>query len=191
MKLHGSYTSPYVRHCRIALAQTDQDFELVETDYAASARQSPAARVPFTTDGDRMLTDSASILRLIRERAGQRFFPDLEDYDLFLLANTGLDTAINLFLLERDGLGPTQSPYLARQQQRVDDVLKALDANEWVQRQDAAEPYSDGLLRVGCFVSWGLFRVRLSIDSHPNLRRLLARLDDDEYFSDTHPSKSP
>ena len=33
MKLFGSYTSPYVRHCRIVLAQNGQDCEFVETDY--------------------------------------------------------------------------------------------------------------------------------------------------------------
>ena len=63
MELFGSFTSPYVRHCRVVLAHTGLDCEFVETDYDQSAARSPTRRVPFLRDGDRMLTDSASILR--------------------------------------------------------------------------------------------------------------------------------
>ena len=38
MELFGSYTSPYVRHCRIALLETDTKFSLTETDYDTSAK---------------------------------------------------------------------------------------------------------------------------------------------------------
>ena len=91
MKLFGSYTSPYVRHCRIVLARNGQDCRFVETDYEQSAELSPARRVPFLYDDKLMLTDSASILRYLREKAGQPFFPDIRDYDLFLLVNTAMD----------------------------------------------------------------------------------------------------
>ena len=41
MKLYGSYTSPFVRHVRIALLETQQAFEFIETDQAGSSAQSP------------------------------------------------------------------------------------------------------------------------------------------------------
>ena len=52
MKLYGSFTSPFARHCRIVLLETGQACDFVETDYAASAAASPAKKVPFLQDGD-------------------------------------------------------------------------------------------------------------------------------------------
>lgn len=57
MKLFGSYTSPFVRHCRIVLALNEQKFELVPTDYAQSAQNSPAKRVPYFTHNGLKLHD--------------------------------------------------------------------------------------------------------------------------------------
>lgn len=74
MQLFGSYTSPFVRHCRIALIETGLDCEFVETDYAESARRSPTKKVPYLQDKDVMLFDSCSILKYLREKAGGTFF---------------------------------------------------------------------------------------------------------------------
>lgn len=187
MKLHGSYTSPYVRHCRIALAETGLDFEFVETDYAQSARLSPTRRVPFLHDGDLMLTDSTSILKYIRESGGQPFFPDVRDYDLFALANTALDSSVNLFLLEKDGVTPEHSNYLQRQADRVADALAALESRVG-DRPGNADSFTDGELRLGCFLSWGEFRQRLTPDDHPGLARFLNGLNDYRPFAATHPT---
>jgi len=102
----------------VALAETGSEYEFIETDYNQSAWLSPTARVPFLQDASLRLNDSASILHHIRERAGQPFLPDIVDHELFLLANTGLDSTVNLFLLERDGLRPDAVPYLSRQADR-------------------------------------------------------------------------
>lgn len=187
MQLFGSYTSPYVRHCRIVLAQTGLVYKFVETDYDKSAAMSPARRVPFLHDGDLTLTDSASILRYLREKAGQAFFPDIRDYDLFLLTNTALDSAVNLFILERDGLTPANSPYLERQHRRVQDSLAFLEDRVDV---DSADLASDMVLRLGCFLSWALFRERISLDDYPALAELKRRFEDVPAIAATHPSKS-
>lgn len=50
MRLFGSYTSPFVRHIRTALADTGMEYEFVETDCSNSAALSPAQRVPFLHD---------------------------------------------------------------------------------------------------------------------------------------------
>ncbi len=190
MKLYGSYFSPYVRHCRVALAETGLAYEFVETDYAQSARLSPAARVPFIEDGALRLTDSASILRHIRNRAGHHFMPDIQDYDLFLLANTGLDTTINLFLLEKDGLTPADVPYLARQEARVQSVLEELDARCAARHADFYPAFSDGLIRVACFLSWGGFRDRLSYAGFAHLEKLMRALDAWPLFAESDPRRS-
>jgi len=187
MKLFGSYTSPYVRHCRIVLAQTGQDCRFVETDYEQSAELSPARRVPFLYDDKLMLTDSASILRYLREKAGQPFFPDIRDYDLYLLVNTAMGSAVNLFLLERDGITPADCGYLVRQRGRVEDTLSFLDRQIGDGVPDAN---SDGMIRLGCFLSWALFRERISLDDHAALAQFQRQFESDPQIAATHPSRA-
>lgn len=78
MELYGSYTSPYVRHCRLAMLEAGLDFKFVETDALASARKSPTQKVPFLKDGDITLNDSCSIVKYVRERSGKRFLKILK-----------------------------------------------------------------------------------------------------------------
>lgn len=186
MKLYGSYTSPYVRHCRIVLAQTGQDCKFIETDYAQSAELSPARRVPFLYDAKLMLTDSASILRYLREKAGQAFFSDIGDYDLFLLVNTAMDSTVNLFLLERDGVTPAECSYLVRQKGRVEDTLAYLDRQIG---EGSNDTNSDGMIRLGCFLSWALFRERISLKDHSALAGFQRQFESDPEIAATHPAK--
>lgn len=189
MKLYGSDFSPYVRHCRVALAECEIPYEFIRVDHAQSARQSPTARVPFLEDGELRLNDSASILRHIRNQAGQAFMPDIEDYELFLLTNTGMDTSINLFLLEKDGLGPENVPYLDRQAARVKSVLEELDTRCGKLHDPIQAPFTDGLLRVGCYLRWALFRERFNIDPYPRLQRLLQVMEEWPLFAETDPRR--
>ncbi len=183
MQLFGSYTSPYVRHCRIALAETGLRCEFVESDTRTSAERSPSQKLPFLQDGELLLTDSASILRYLREKAGQSFFPSLRDFDDFCLANTLMDAAQNLLVLERDGLTPAQSPYLERQQRRIDTVLDAL-----AQRAPSNQPpFSDFELRLGCVLAWGRYRNRFSFQQYAGLTELLEGLDQYAPFAETAP----
>lgn len=188
MQLFGSYTSPFVRHIRIVLARTGIDCEFVETDYDQSAEQSPACRVPFLRDGARMLTDSLSILRHLRERAGEAFFSDLDEFDRFLLVDTALDACVNVFLLERDGVGPQQVPYLKRQSLRIRQCLQALEETV----DGASSPSLDGdfALRLGCFLSWALFRERLSLEEFPRLLEFQQHFEADALIAATHPPGS-
>ncbi|RZA06776.1 MAG: hypothetical protein EOO68_04495 [Moraxellaceae bacterium] len=78
MKLYGSYTSPFVRHCRIAILETHGECEFIETDQAVSAAKSPTKRVPFFEDGEIFLTDSNAILKYLREKSGQIYLADMQ-----------------------------------------------------------------------------------------------------------------
>ena len=115
-QLFGSYTSPYVRHCRIAFLQEEIPFEFVETSFQESADNSPTKRVPYLRDGNRFLTDSTAILCHIRNTGGKALFRDADEANRYFTADTALDTGINIFLLEKDGL--TESSYITRQKQR-------------------------------------------------------------------------
>lgn len=184
MKLFGSYTSPYVRHCRIVLAHLHKDFQFIPTDHAQSAEQSPTKRVPFLQDDAVMLYDSSSIIRYLREQQQQGFCDSVEDFDLFCMVNTALDATVNVFLLERDGITGEHSPYVVRQQQRVQAILNELNQREW----PLAGPYTDGQLRLACFLSWAQFRERINLGDYVQLQQFLRALNSQPWFANTHPA---
>ncbi len=181
MKLYGSYTSPYVRHCRIALIQGKMDWQFVEIDASESAERTPTKKVPFLHDGDIRLTDSCSILKYVREKSARHFFKDTHDYDLFCMANTVLDTSMNLFQLDRDGIDLTQGTYFGRQKQRIESALDAL--NDTVSRADRS--LTDGVLRLACLLEWGLFRHRFDLDTRKGLRQVIVLANEEAAFSST------
>lgn len=181
MQLYGSHTSPFARHCRIALLETQTACEFLTI--TTTTPKSPTDRIPFLRTDEMTLTDSSAIVRYIRAQAGADFLPDIVDYDRFLLINTALDTALNIFLLERDGVPPENSRYLARQQQRISSCLEHLNNIPL----PAAAPYNDMHLRLACFMDWCLFRRRLSFESYPTLTTFLADIQHYPPFADTAP----
>lgn len=183
MELYGSYTSPYVRHCRIVLMETGVDCTFIEIDHAASAENSPTRRMPFLRDEGITLTDSSSIVKYLRNKAGLVFLEDVAEYDHFCMINTALDTTVNLFMLEKDGVTPEKSPYLMRQKQRVVSTLEALDK----QPLPAQAPYNDAELRLACYLGWALFRKQVDLKPYPNLERFLKAVDNYDYFRVTAP----
>lgn len=183
MKLYGSYTSPFVRHCRIALLETGLDCEFIETDQASSAVKSPTKRVPFLEDGEVFLTDSSSILKYIREQAGQTFLASAQEYDQFCMATTALDATVNLFFLQRDGVDLEAYEYTRRQAARIESSLAEL--NQLPLPTQA--PYSDAQLRLACYLGWGLFRKRISIEGLENLQAFLAGINNYQPFINTTP----
>jgi glutathione S-transferase len=183
-ELFGSYTSPYVRHCRIAMMQLGHAFTLVETNNDASAKGSPTKRVPYLRDGDRFFTDSSSILQYVRRKAGQSFLADLEDAERFYLANTGLEATVNIFQLEKDGITPPQSPYLQRQAARAQSVLETLDTYNL---DTSGATTSDSVLRVACYLGWALFRKRFDLAPYRNLTAFVERAKSIPHFAETAP----
>ncbi|WP_158078578.1 glutathione S-transferase family protein [Microbulbifer mangrovi] len=184
MKLFGSLTSPYVRHCRLALMQSGLDWDMVELDiHSTTEPGTPTLRVPFLEDDGVKLTDSTSIVKYVREKSGRAFIPDAQDLDRYCLANTLMDAAINLFLLERSGLDVDANVYTRRQKLRVEKILEELDS------APLPEPgkLGDADYRVAVGVAWGVFRNRFSIDAHSNLQRLLEIAGQDEFFVETSP----
>ena len=194
MQLFGYKASPFVRHVRIALMQTQalrqtqNAAEFIEIDGDYSAKHSPSMKVPFLKDGNLTLTDSTSILRYIREHAGQKFLPNIQSLDTYCLINTLLDSTINIFLLERDGLDPKSEAYqniayLKRQHARIKNGLEHLNSlklNE--QTLDI-----DVQLRLDCFLAWGLFPKRFTLDNLPHLQAQLDATHHDELFTLTQP----
>jgi len=173
MELFGSYTSPYVRHCRIVLDQLGLNCDFIETDHAMSAEQSPSMKVPFLRDGELKLSDSTSILLYFYSKAGQPFITVAEEMDVYALSNTLTDTAINLFMLENDGITPESSSYLTRQSSRVEKGLDVLENSNLLIASDE----KIASVRLFCFLSWGLFRDRIKLDERPNLQAFVNEMN--------------
>ena len=184
MKIYGSYTSPFVRHCRIVLLEAGLTCEFIETDAVQSAQISPTKKVPMLVDGDITLTDSSSILRYLREKSGSAFMDDILDFELFNMTNTVMDACVNVFFLEKlDEITDQQSQYIARQKARILSGLEALNESPML----AELPLSDGLLRLACFLDWGIYRERIDLRAFTNLTRLLDVARTDSNFIKTVP----
>ena len=182
MKLYGSFTSPFVRHCRIAALQGDFTCEFIETNYEQSALGSTAMRVPYLEDQGLKLHDSMSILRYLRERRDQRFCPTLAEYDLLLLINTALDSTINLFLLQNSGVDIAANSYTKRQAQRIEQCLEHLN--------ETARPgleWNDAGIRLACFIDWAMYRQRLDFAPYPALLAWLEQARQSQEFAATAP----
>lgn len=184
MKLYGSYTSPYVRHCRIVLLEAGLSFEFVETDFIGSAKQSPTQRVPFLEDDNQSFTDSSSIIKHLREKTGTRFCASAKELDNFCLVNTALDATTNLFFIERDGVQIADVPYLQRQAARIESILGELNAMEL----PMSSPYNDAQLRLACFIGWAKFRKRVDFTPFANLENFFANANHYEIFRLTAPN---
>lgn len=183
MKLFGSYTSPFVRHCRIALIETRADCEFIETDQATSAVQSPTKRVPFLEDGDIFLTDSSAILKYLREKAGQSWMTTAKELDDFCLANTALESTVNVFFLKRDGVDTDAYEYTRRQIARIQSTLEELNKLQL----PASAPYNDAQIRLACYLGWALFRERVTLENLPNLQAFIDGINQYKPFADTAP----
>lgn len=183
MKLYGSYTSPFVRHCRIVLLETQQPCEFIETDQAGSAAKSPTKRVPFLEDGEVFLTDSSSIIKYLREKNRQTFCASASELDQFCLVNTALDTTVNLFFLKRDGVNIDQIPYLQRQAARIESTLAELNQLDLPE----SAPYTDAHLRLACFIGWAKFRKQLDFSTFDNLEKFYTGAQEYSHFRATVP----
>ena len=186
MKLYGSYTSPFVRHIRIVLLETAQVCEFIETDQAGSTAKSPTQRVPFLEDGDVFLTDSASITKYLREKAGQDYCKSAKELDDVCLVNTVMDTTVNLFFIKRDGFDVTTVPYLQRQAARIQSTLAELNQSTL----PTTSPYNDAQLRLACFIGWAKLRKQIDFSAFENLETFYTSISGYEKFQVTQPPQS-
>ncbi len=181
MKLYGSYTSPFVRHCRITLAETGLDCEFIETLPANKGELPPTLKIPFLTDGDLQLHDSTSIIRYMREKANMPFLPDIESFDFFGVVNTALDSVVNIFQLERSGVTVSNYAYLQRQQERVLGTVSYI--NEQLSKRDMG--WDDAMIRLVCFADWAIYRDRVDLSAFDQIHHWLNKARDMDSFAST------
>lgn len=201
MILYGSLTSPFVRHARIALAESGLSHEFIVTDTNEAAKTSPMMRLPYLKNGDLMLTDSAVIIRYVREQAGMPYLATIKEHETFCTASTILDSAISLMLMAsvlgiqadnttevalKPGSGNFANRQLARVEAGVDQLEKYALANELPGDSIAG---ADAAIRVACLLSWGLFRNAFTLDKRPGLAAFLKSAETYTRFAETAPKE--
>jgi glutathione S-transferase len=195
MKLYGVLTSPYVRHARVALAESNLEwqFEQVTLD---SISKSPTLRVPFLTDGSLTLSDSSVIVRYVREQSGQSYLATVADHELFALATSVLDTAVNVYLMNigdsadladvptgASAIGFNPKTYFERQQERIAVGMHELERCQL----SFSQPYTDGAIRLACLLDWATYRGTIDLSGKDNLCRFLTEMRTWPPFADTAP----
>ena len=188
IKLYGSYTSPYVRHCRIVLDYFKFDWQFVETDGQASASMSPSQKVPFMKVEETLLTDSMSIVRYLREQKQQSFLESVDQLDNWLLLNTAFDASINVFLLARSGLDVSENIYLQRQKDRIQTCLRVIET--WSLPSLDSVYLDDTFIRLACYLEWAAYRQQIDLSGFPRLSSWLEPICASQLFVNSHPSLS-
>ncbi|MCS6915544.1 MAG: glutathione S-transferase N-terminal domain-containing protein [Myxococcales bacterium] len=209
MLLYGHDTSPYVRRVRVLLRELGVPFER-DTDSWASPRLAavnPLLRVPVLHDTARgqWLLDSRLIAAYLYDHlpgpapagATPPIQPTLfrpahrwDDENLLLAIDAATDSAINVFLLERDGVPAASSPYLQRQQERVRSCLLHVE-----QRYAGRTTLGEGFLSfvdiaLCCALDWLRFRRRYPVEDHPGLMHVLQAHASRPSLAETHPERA-
>jgi glutathione S-transferase len=119
-------------------------------------------------------------------REGHRY----DDENVLLVIDGALDSAINLFLMERDGVLPSASSYLGRQQQRVERCLIWLES-AYAGRTTLGEGvFSFTDVALVCALDWLAFRKRYDVARHPGLVRVAEHHAARPSLAETHPTKA-
>ncbi len=185
MKLYGNYPSPFVRHCHIALIESGLTFEFVDADH--DTLRTPMKKIPFfeyEEEGqNKMLTDSSSILRYIRESSDLIYLPTVQDLNDFCAVNTLIDSQVNLFLLQKEGLTADSVKYLQKQKDRIQTGLLEFETRTFSKQT----PWTDVEIRLACFLAWVRYRNHFSLEPYPKLMSLLESFDAYEPFQKTTP----
>lgn len=211
MKLYGHDTSPYVRRVRVLLAEKGLPFSRDSDSWnkpdAAVLKLNPMLRVPALVDGDQALLDSKVIAAYIYERHPQPppappaghpplqptlWHPEhrYDDENTLLAIDAAVDSAINLFLLELDGVATERSPYLLRQRERIASCLTWVDSRLTGGTTFHAGVFAATDIALMCALQWMEFRRRYPVENHPNLVRFVAANASRPSLDATHPSRA-
>ena len=163
IELIGSPASPFVRKCRVVLAETGQEdvqFVNVATSpletASVAAAANPLGKIPaLVRDGGPALYDSRVITRYLDDRAEAGLYPAARLWDTLTLEATGdgiMDAAVNMVYEKR--YRPEEmwfAPWLDAQWGKVTRALDALESR-WMSHLHG--PLDAGQISVACALSY-------------------------------------
>lgn len=183
--LVGSIRSPFVRACRMLMHQNGIDFDFRVLNFVddpkdaeALARETPVNRVPILLDGAQKIFDSRVIVSHLTRTHGLRAL-SLDEENYVTAIYGGMDAAVALYLLKRDGIdvsGP--GFYFARQRARIPASLAFV--TPWARRLDAsrADDWNYASMSLFSFLYWGEARGSLTVTDYPELAAFAERFAD-------------
>ena len=203
MKLIGSYTSPYARKVRIALAEKKIEYEFVEespwAEQTTVPTYNPLGKVPvLVLDDGTTLFDSRVIVeyldtvspvsRLIPEPNRQRIVVKRWE----ALADGICDAAVAVVLESKRSARQQNKDWLERQLRKIDLGLKELGNELGEKLWCNGEAYSLADIATGCALAYLDLR-HAAIDwraAYPNLVKLAEKLAKRPSFAETVPPAS-
>jgi len=190
LKLFGHDASPYVRRIRVLLAELRIPFERDTHGWQDPVPEftaaSPIQRLPMLDLGAaapvRYLFDSRVIASCLYELPhllplgdppfqNRLFDPALAflDQNVLTVTDAALDSLVNVFVLEGDGIRPAQSAYLRRQEARARACLDWLERTYRGTRTLVADRLAYVDVAVISLLGWIRFRKRLDLAPWPEL----------------------
>lgn len=179
MLLYGTVTSPFVRRVRVVADELGLSVTMLDSSTAegqARLRQAtPIWKIPVAEIDGRVIFDSNRIIEYLFEEHGHgslramRPATRVDERNLIAAVDGALEAAIRLFYVRRDGQDPAQIPYLAKERDRITEVMGWLD-----RRVDGGYCTPDrrfglGELALYTSLAWMRFRDAYPVDRHPNL----------------------
>lgn len=179
MLLYGTVTSPFVRRVRVVAEELGLPVTMVDSSTADGQdrlrRLTPIWKVPIAEVDGQVIFDSGRIIEYLIEEHGHgslratRPATRVEERNLIAAIDGALEAAIRLFYVKRDGQDPGQIPYLAKERDRITEVMGWLD-----RRVEGGYCTSDrrfGLAELALYTSlaWMRFRDAYPVERHSNL----------------------
>ena len=173
MKLYGTTTSPFVRRVRVVATEVGRTFNLVNTAHdegrLALEAVSPIWKVPVAELDGRLLYDSRVIIDWLTTFHGWGSMKApcdrWHEANLLNAIDGALDSGIQLFYLQREGLEPDKLAHGQRQRARIASIF------DWLAGQLGRHGFGDGLglpeLALMTTIDWMDFRAVHPADRLP------------------------
>ena len=199
MKLVGSKTSPYVRKCRVILAERALPFEFIEesawTADTTVPRYNPLNKVPaLVLDDGESIYDSRAICEYLDAISGGGLLPPepaaralVRRYEA--LGDGLADAGITAFL-ERKREAARQDPaWIARQLDKVKAAVAAIEAGLGSREYLGGARPNMGDIACACGIFWSEFRMpELGVrQANPRIKAWAERMEARPSFASTRP----
>lgn len=197
IRLYGSFTSPFVRRIRFIAQELGITYEQIDTmterGQEELRKRTPIWKVPYVEMDDVKIWDSHAILEYMFDKYGTggiRIPQGSEKWresNLIHAIDACVESSINVFYLQRDGLELEQAPYLQKQTHRVESILK------WVRAELRDNYFTDvqeiGLSELALYTSldWMRFRKTYPVENDSIFSSFLQYHGNNENFRNTEP----
>lgn len=179
MLLYGTVTSPFVRRVRVVAEELGLPVTMVDSSTVEGQERlrkiTPIWKIPVAEIDGQVIFDSNQIIEYLFEEHGHgplramRPATRVEERNLIAAVDGALEAAIRLFYVRRDGQDPAQIPYLAKERDRITEVMGWLDRRVESGYCTSDRRFGLGELVLYSSLAWMRFRDVYPIDRHSNL----------------------